>query len=98
VFFRAATEMLCENVAALVVDATGGTSVWSSTSVATAVDDMVTRMVGYPPGDSHHGNAVQILMDHYNAVLAVNRNTATTALRSTFALACQSPTSVSFGL
>jgi hypothetical protein len=37
-------------------------------------------------------------MAHYSEVLAANRNTATTALRSTFALACQSPTSVSFGL
>ena len=65
---------------------------------APAIDDMVTRIVGYPAGDSHHAMAVQILQDHYNAVLAANRNTATTALRSTFALACESPTAVSFGL
>ena len=98
VFFRAATEMLCENVASLVVDATGGNSVWSSTNVAPAIDDMVTRIIGYPPSDSHHAMAAQILQDHYNAVMAVKPNTATNALRSTFALACQAPTSVSIGL
>jgi hypothetical protein len=105
VFYRAATELLCENVSALVVDSTAG-KIYSSTSaadVSTAVEDMVTRLVGYPPADPHHADAVKALQDHYAAVLAVNssassRNTATTALRSTFALACQSPTALSFGL
>jgi hypothetical protein len=59
---------------------------------------MVTRMLGYPPADPHHADAVKVLQDHYAAALAANRNTATTALRSTFALACQSPTALSFGL
>ncbi len=59
---------------------------------------MTTRLLGYPPSDAHHADAAKALQDHYTAVLAANRNTATTALRSTFALACQSPTSLSFGL
>ena len=48
--------------------------------------------------------AVQILTEHYNKALSSTMNTgsstakATNALRSTFALACQSPTSLSFGL
>jgi hypothetical protein len=101
VFYRAATEMLCENVAALVVDATAASAtgkVYSSTDVPGAVEDMVTRLLGYPPADAHHADAAKVLQDHYTAVLAVNRNTATTALRSTFALACQSPTALAFGL
>jgi len=97
VFYRAATEMLCENVAALVVDSTAG-KIYSSTDVAGAVEDLTTRLMGYPPSDPHHADAAKALQDHYTAVLAVKGNTATTALRSTFALACQSPTSLSFGL
>jgi hypothetical protein len=96
-FYRAATEMLCENVASLVVDSTAN-KVYSSTDVAGAVEDMTTRLIGYPPSDAHHADAATALQGHYNAVLAVKGNTATTALRSTFALACQSPTSLSFGL
>jgi hypothetical protein len=37
-------------------------------------------------------------MAHYTEVKAANNNTATTALRSAFTLACESPTSLSFGL
>jgi hypothetical protein len=101
VFYRAATEMLCENVAALVVDAAASSTTgkaYSSTDVPGSVEDMVTRLLGYPPADPHHADAAKALQDHYAAVLAVNRNTATTALRSTFALACQSPTALAFGL
>jgi hypothetical protein len=100
VFYRAATELLCENVSALVVDSTAS-PVYTSTSaanVSSAVEDMATRLIGYPPADPHHADVVKALNDHYAAVLAVNRNTATTALRSTFSLACQSPTALSFGL
>jgi hypothetical protein len=99
-FYRAASEMLCENVAAQVVDATTST-VYTSANFAAAITDMVERVMGYPPSDDHHhAQAIKILTDHYNAVLAQTgaRNTATTALRSTFALACQSPASVSAGL
>jgi hypothetical protein len=96
-FYRAASEMICENVAVQVVDAVAGT-VWTSTNVGAAIEDMVSRIVGYPPSDGHHAQAVTILQNHYNAVLAVKPNTATTALRSTFALACESPTALSFGL
>jgi len=40
---------------------------------------------------------VSLLTSHYNAVLGA-KNTATNSLRSTFVLACESPTSLSFGL
>jgi hypothetical protein len=58
---------------------------------------MVTRVMGYPPSDPHHAPAVQILQDDYNANVA-QKAKPTDALRSTFALACQSPTTLSFGL
>jgi hypothetical protein len=40
--------------------------------------------------------AVTILHNHYTEAAAAG--TATNALRSTFSLACQSPTSLAFGL
>lgn len=96
-FYRAATEMLCENVAALVVDAATN-SVFSSGNVATAVADMVSRIMGYPSTDPHYSKAVQILTDHYDAAKATSGTSATVAMRSTFSLACQSPSSLSIGL
>jgi hypothetical protein len=96
-FYRAATEMLCENIATQVVDGMAD-SVYSSTSSASAIPDMVDKVMGYPPSDPKHGPALQILMAHYSAVLAQNRNMATPALRSTFVLACESPSAVSVGL
>jgi len=97
-FFRSASEMLCENIAAQVVDAATNT-VYMSSSFAAAIDDMVTKVMGYPPSDSHHADAVSILTDHYNTALPMNRTMgATIALRSTFALACESPTALSLGI
>jgi hypothetical protein len=101
-FYRAASEMLCENVAGKVVDVSG--SMYQSSSYAAAIADMVSRIVGYSAADPHYAMAVQILTDHYNSALTSTMNSgstatkATNALRSTFALACQSPTSLSFGL
>jgi hypothetical protein len=105
-FYRAASEMLCENVAPMVVDATGGTSLYSSSSsanVTTAIASMVQNIVGYSAGDPHYAMAVQVLTNHYSS--AVSQQTSgtaatknTNALRSTFALACQSPTFLSLGI
>jgi hypothetical protein len=70
-----------------------------SSSFAAAIDDMVTKVMGYPPSDSHHADAVSILTEHYNMALPMNRTMgATIALRSTFALACESPTALSLGI
>jgi hypothetical protein len=96
-FYRAASELLCENVSLQAVDATAGNSLYKSSDVAGAVEDIVTRIMGYPPSDPHHAQAVQILQGHYNAVVGTKAS-ATNALRSTFALACESPTALSFGL
>ena len=93
-FFRAASEMLCENVAAKVVDVTD--SRYSSKDLDSALADMVVTIMGYTAADPHHDAALQILHAHYTEALA--SGTATNALRSTFSLACQSPTSVAFGL
>jgi len=97
-FFRAAVEELCQALAPQVVDATSK-SVWTSSSsanVSTAISDMVQKVMGYPPSDSHSAMAVSILKNHMQS--AQSQSNASTALRSTFVLACESPTSVAVGL
>jgi hypothetical protein len=95
-FYRASSELVCEAVAAKVVD--GGTaSVYSSASYAAAITDMVAKVMGMPASDPHNAAMVKALTDHYNAAIAA-KATATSALRSTFAAACQSPPSLSLGI
>ena len=96
-FYRAASEMLCENIAVQAVDPTGGGGVYQGAQFAAGISDMATRIMGYTPSDPKHAQAVTILTSHYQAVLATKAS-ATNSLRSTFALACESPTSLSFGL
>jgi hypothetical protein len=96
-FYRAASELLCENIATQVVDAIGTDSLYKSASFAAGIDDMVSRVMGLPSSDPRHAEAVTTLTSHYNAAVAA-RNSATNALRSAFVLACESPTSLSFGL
>jgi hypothetical protein len=93
-FYRAASELICETVAARVVDVDGAP--YTSANLAGSLDAMVQNIIGYTVGDTKYASAVQILNDHYNEALASAN--ATAALQSTFSLACQSPTSLSFGL
>jgi hypothetical protein len=97
-FYRAASEMLCENVAVQVVDPSGGaTAVFSSSDVTTALPKMVENVMGINVSDPLHDQLVKLLQTHYTAVTTA-KGTATNALRSTFALACESPTSLGIGL
>ena len=59
---------------------------------------MVDTVMGYPPGDPLYAQAVQILQAHYDAPRRWRQPEPprhATPLRSTFALACESPTSLS---
>jgi hypothetical protein len=94
-FFRAAVETLCQTLAPQIVDA-GSKSLWSSSDPSTAINDMVQRVMGYPPGDAHYTSAVSILQSHLQS--AQSQGNASVALQSTFVLACESPTSVAVGL
>jgi len=100
-FYRAATEMLCENIATQVVDASTG-AVFTSADVPGAINAMVETVMGYPPGHPLHAQAAQILMDHDTAVAQSASGSATTkatvGLRSAFALACESPRALGIGL
>src|SRR6185312_3889963 len=66
-FYRAASEELCENVAKLVVDATGGPYT-SSSSSCTDGDGLMTKFVeqvmGINPSDKVHAQALMILEGH----------------------------------
>jgi hypothetical protein len=95
-FYRAASELVCEAIAAKVVDGKTGT-VYTSAAFAAAIPDIVQEVMALPPTDPHYAAAVKALMDHYNAALATGA-TATSALRSTFSAACQSPTSAALGI
>jgi hypothetical protein len=100
-FYRAATEMLCENIATQVVDASSG-AVWTSADVPGAINAMVETVMGYPPSHPLHAQAAQILMAHDTAAAAAASGSAaskaTVGLRSAFALACESPRALGIGL
>jgi hypothetical protein len=104
-FYRAATEELCENVAKLVVDVTGGPYT-SSTTSCTNGDGLLTKFVeqvmGLNPGDPAHAQALSILETHCAAAAKVKTtgggSAQTNAVRSTFVLACESPSSLGIGL
>jgi hypothetical protein len=93
-FYRAASELICETVAQQVVDVDGAP--FSSSDLDASLDRLVQSIIGYASGDPLYAGALDILRSHYNE--ALDGNNATQALQSTFSLACQAPTSVSFGL
>jgi hypothetical protein len=87
---------VCEKVASLVVDATTGT-VFPSSNPTASIEDLVTRIMALPPTDPLHAGAVQILTQHFNDA-KTSGATATSAMRSTFSAACQSPSSLGLGI
>jgi hypothetical protein len=94
-FYRAASELVCEDVAARVVDVENAP--FSSGELDGALTRMVEVIMGYVPSDPRHAGALQILKDNNQESLDSGAS-ATDALRSTFSLACQAPTSLAFGL
>lgn len=100
-FFRASAESMCQQIADLVVDAPGGGSTrYSSADPAAAISDLVAQVMGLPPSDPRAAPAAQILAEHLAAATTADGGavSATDALKSTFQLACLSPSSVIVGL
>jgi hypothetical protein len=95
-FYRAASELVCEAIAVKVVDAASG-SVFVSSDPAKSIDDMVSRVMGVPPSDPKHARSLEILTSHFNTTKTSGAS-ATNALRSTFSAACQSPPSLALGI
>jgi polyisoprenoid-binding protein YceI/cytochrome c553 len=96
IFYRGASELLCEAVAAQVVD-NNTNRIFSSADPEGALLVMTTKVMALPPNDPKHASALSILRTHYNN--AVSRGaTKTNALRSTFSAACQAPSSLGVGI
>ncbi len=79
---------------------------WSSSSpanVTNAITDFVALVMGIEPSDARSAPAVTALTTQYQEALATGADaggpiSATTALQSTFAAACESPSAVSIGM
>jgi hypothetical protein len=93
-FYRAASELLCEAIANKVVDGAG--ALFSSSSSAQAIEDLVSKVMGVPPSDAKHAPAVAVLNKHFDS--AKSQSDAASALRSTFSAACQSPAVLALGI
>lgn len=109
-FYRAALENVCIYLAQATIDATPtpsqpGAIQWSSsTPIAQNVADFVGLVMAITPSDSRYTPLVNALTAHYQSSLtqqpgAVNGVSAeTNALRSTFVVACLSPSFAGVGM
>lgn len=95
-FFRAASELLCEAVAARVVDS-GASAKFQSADTPAAFEGLVSTVMGVAPSDPRHTAAVSVLSSHFEAAKSGGA-TPTNALRSTFAAACQAAPSLALGI
>lgn len=98
-FFRSSLETVCGLLASRVVDSGEGTrySSASQTTVDAAVADLTATLMGLPASDPRAAPAARILSDHFAAARAAGAG-RTSALRSTFVLACTSPAVALVGL
>ena len=71
---------------------------YSSTKPDAAIDDFVATVMAIPSADPRYAAARAILAEHFAAAKGTAGIVAKDALKSTFVLACSSPTSVALGL
>jgi hypothetical protein len=99
-FFRAGTENICEGVAALVIDPgapPAGAKRWSSADPGAAIADFVATVMALTPSDPRSAPAAALLSDHFASAVQSGVS-ATDALRSTFTVACLSPSAIGIGM
>jgi hypothetical protein len=102
-FLRAGAENLCEQLAAMLVDANKpppGAKTYSSANVNASIADLVGNLMALESSDPRAAQATQLLQAHYQAAIAATPNPAspTDALRSTFTAACLSPAVLGIGM
>lgn len=100
-FFVAGLENICKELAEVVVDAAPGARParrWSSAEADAAISDFVGTVMGLARSDGRATQAREVLREHFTGALAQPGVTATQALRSTFVVACLSPSAISVGL
>jgi hypothetical protein len=101
-FYRAATENLCEAIAADVIDVptakrVAGVAAWSSAQPDAAIADFVSTVMALVASDPRSAPAAALLKGHFTAATAQGAS-ASDALKSTFVAACLAPSSTSIGL
>ena len=94
-FFRSGVENLCGNIAAEVVDAPTN-SRYTSANPTGAITDFIHTLMALGTNDPHAAEAEAVLQGHFASAQAAGAS-ATDALRSTFVLACLSPSVVGLG-
>ena len=92
-FFRTGLENICASLAGQLVDA-GAATRWSSTNPDTAISDFVHGLMGIDK--ARDATPLGILQDHFQAA-KVAGSSASDALKSTFLLACLSPSVAGIG-
>ncbi|HTO96203.1 MAG TPA: hypothetical protein VMK66_04085 [Myxococcales bacterium] len=92
-FFRTGMENICAILAARLIDS-GATQRWSSASPTPAIADFVHTLMGI--GTGRDATPISILTDHLTSARAGGLS-ASDALKSTFVLACLSPSVVGMG-
>jgi hypothetical protein len=95
-FFASATEKLCGLIAAQLIES-GTNARWRVADRESALVDFVSLVMGVPTTDERAPLLRDVLARHYQAAVDA-REKAADALRSTFVLACSSPSAVSAGL
>jgi hypothetical protein len=101
-FYRAGLENICGGLAAMVIDATPnpmqpGAKQWSSAQPDAAIADFVSTIMSLMPSDSRAAAATTTLKSHFNAAVQTGAS-PTDSLRSTFVVACLSPSFIGIGL
>ncbi|WP_394825436.1 hypothetical protein [Pendulispora albinea] len=98
-FFTSAVENLCQRMAERAVDPPAclpGQRCFSSADPE-AIRDLVRIVMAIPPLDARFDDVRNILTEHHDEAVKAGYS-ATDALRSTFVLACTSPSSSAMGL
>lgn len=96
-FFRASVERMCTLLAGQVVDVAKGTSLYVGTKPDEAIDEFVKTVMALPSTDPRAEPARALLKDNFTQSTAAGAS-ASDALKSTFTLACISPSAVIVGL
>lgn len=101
-FYRAGMENICATVSALVIDTPAKSQLsnvkqWSSKDPDSAIADFVSTILALTPSDPRSQPMTNALKSHYTQAMGQGA-TATNALRSTFVVACLSPSALSIGL
>jgi len=92
-FFRTGMENICATLATRLIDAGAGTR-WSSAAADAAIADFVHTLMGL--GASRDATPLSILGEHFQSARTAGLS-ASDALRSTFVLACISPSVTGMG-